>query len=368
MNKRIHLLVLAAFALVGTTSVSADAQTDPKAAGVGLYSGEWDSAEHLYPFVLHDEPAADYKMYYTGSARYWMNESIWGHRMIGLSISADGLSWRPGGKPRQPVVYARKCLQGDVLNPRDLSAVFDSAYAFGPCVIREGDTYRMWYTGWAGDVEHVGAGVENKINLRIGYATSADGVEWTKRPGNAGARAMLGLGGPADRDRKGVGQPFVIKEGPLYRMWYEGFDGAVWRIFYATSPDGVQWRKHGDVLSPGASGSLDQMGARNPVVVKRNGVYELWYQGRGVGKPQYHVMRAVSPDGVTWTKLPGEVAVHPDPPLEGREDLHVDSVFVQPDGACRVYFGRQQYNPRQVFGGGTVLNPRYQVYTEVVNP
>ena len=172
MSKHIPLFALVAVLLLTGTFVSADGETEPKASGIGLYSGEWDSADHRYPFVMYDEPAGNYKMYYAGSARYWMDESTWGYRMIGLSTSANGLSWASGGKARQPVLYARKCLQGDVLNPRDMSAVFDSAYAFGACVIRDGDTYRMWYTGWAGDTEHVGDGVENKIDFRIGYATS----------------------------------------------------------------------------------------------------------------------------------------------------------------------------------------------------
>ena len=36
-----------------------------------------------------------------------------------------------------------------------------------PCVVRDGDRYRMWYS-WRGD------------HYRIGYAESSDGIAWTR--------------------------------------------------------------------------------------------------------------------------------------------------------------------------------------------
>ena len=123
-------------------------------------------------------------------------------------------------------------------------------------------------------------GLTNKINYRVGYATSPDGVVWTKRPGNAGAGSVLGLGEPGTPDSKSAGQPWVLKDGSAYHMWYEGFDGKTWRIFYAESTDGMTWTKRGAAFEPAGRELSMSSGARNPVVVKRGGQYELWYQGR----------------------------------------------------------------------------------------
>ena len=55
--------------------------------------------------------------------------------------------------------------------------------------MREGDVYKMWYTGYNGAPSNI----EGKAEYAIGYATSPDGVNWTKHEGNPifgpGARA-----------------------------------------------------------------------------------------------------------------------------------------------------------------------------------
>jgi hypothetical protein len=121
------------------------------------------------------------------------------------------------------------------------------------------------------------------------------------------------------------------------------------------------------VLEPGGQGALDELGARNPVVVKRGGQYELWYQGRSVGEPNYHVLRATSPDGIAWSKLPGEIELHAGSPPAGSEGIYVDSVIVEPDGSRRVFLARENTTTRGV-APSVVKNKRWAMYTEVVRP
>ncbi len=92
---------------------------------------------------------------------------------------------------------------------------------------------------------------------------------------------------------------------------------------YATSADGVVWAKQGVALDLGGSGQ-DALGLRNPMVITRAGRYELWYQGRSANSPYYHVMRATSSDGLTWTRA-GEVTLHPDAALDGSEMIHAST-------------------------------------------
>ena len=327
----------------------------------------WERKNLFHPCVIHDSAAGNYKMLYSSTGQCEDNEAAWDQRAIILATSTDTQTWTRKTDDYEPVLYPRKFYQGDLIDPDENNAIFDSMFVFAPCVIKDGSTYKMWYTGWNGESEHIGEGIEKKINFRIGLATSSDLIAWTKQPGSAGGGAVFGLGAAGSQDAKGVGDVSVIKEGSNYRMWYEGFDGSIWRIFYATSPDGVSWTRQGVALTAGGSGALDGLGVRRPVVISRNGQYELWYQGQSSSAPNYHVMRATSPNGLAWSKVPGEIKLHPGDTLDGSEQIHVDSMIVQPDNSCQVFFSKE--NTSYIAGAfGTVSDKGYCIYSEVVSP
>jgi predicted GH43/DUF377 family glycosyl hydrolase len=220
--------------------------------------------------------------------------------------------------------------------------VVTGSMAVDPCVIKDGSTYKMWYSHR-----------DNSGVWSIYYADSSDGVTWSNK------QQVLTVGGSGVWDAVRVNTPSVIKDGSTYKMWYTGRDASVppkERIGYATSTDGTTWTRQGTALNPGAGSNPDALGCRDPVVITRNSNYELWYQGQGSAAPNYRVLRATSSDGLTWTKV-GEVLLHPDDPLDGNERIHADSVIVQPDNSCKVFFGKESGTPRN-----------YYIYTEVVNP
>ncbi|MDO8683572.1 MAG: hypothetical protein Q7N50_08830 [Armatimonadota bacterium] len=338
----------------------------------------WERYNVCYPYAFYDTSASQYKMYYSGSGTCQINESLWDQWMIGLGTSSDGIVWSRNEYDYEPVLYSRKFYEGDLVDPDEQAAIFDSVFAVGACVIKDGSTYKMWYTGWNGESEHIGGGIENKINYRIGYATSTDGKVWTKYTGSAGANSIFGLGAAGSQDAKGVGQPFVLKEGSTYRMWYEGFDGSLWRIFYATSSDGINWTRQGTALNPGGSGALDQQGTRNPVVIFRNGQYELWYQGKSVSSPYYHVLRATSPNGITWTKVSGQITLNPVAPPQPDPDgpqwsandpaaeIYVDSIIIQADGTCQLFYTKE-ITASVTKTYGTIKEKRLHIYTESIS-
>lgn len=324
----------------------------------------WQMYNVCYPFVVQE--GGTYRMHYSGSGTEQVNDSVWDQWMTGSVTSADTLSWRRPDDYEQ-TLFARKCYVGDVLNPDELAASFDSVFAIGLCVLKEDSTYKGWYTGWNGEFEHTGGGICKKINFRVGHATSPDGIRWSKKAGDAGAGAVLGLGAAGQQDARGVAHPHVLKMGGEYRMWYEGYDGTTWRLFWATSSDGINWTRQGLALGPGGATSRDHRGLRNPLVFSRKGKYELWYQGQSTAAPNFHILRATSEDARTWTKLPGEVTLHPESPPTGSESILVDSALVLPDGAVQVFFAKQVSTSRSVdFGTATIQS--YHIYTEVVNP
>jgi hypothetical protein len=223
----------------------------------------------------------------------------------------------------------------------------------------------MWYTGWNGDDRVLAPGHSEKVHFRIGAAVSADGARWSKRAGPAEAGAVLGLGAQGAPDSLSAGSPAVAKDGTGFRMWYEAYDGVTWRIAAATSADGLAWTRAGVAIEPGAAGALDEKGARHPVLVPAAGGLELWYQGRSSGGPAFHVLRARSADGLAWRKVEGEVALHPDPPTEGDEEIRVGSVLARPDGGRDVYFAKETIASRTV-AFGAVSSATTAIYVETV--
>ncbi|MBI3596887.1 MAG: fibronectin type III domain-containing protein [Nitrospirae bacterium] len=183
-------------------------------------------------------------------------------------------------------------------------------------VINDSGTYKMWYGGYDGNY------------WRIGYATSADGITWTKNTTGSGCptnqngnknSCVMDVGSGTDWDAGviqggGVFPDAVIKEGGVYKMWYAGYDGAAWRIGYATSADGITWTKNagnacgvttgnGCVLDVGTGSDWDASYVTALTVLKVGGTYKMWYTGSdGVNT---RVGYATSSDGVAWTKNPG---------------------------------------------------------------
>ncbi|MEZ4645502.1 MAG: hypothetical protein R3E31_22680 [Chloroflexota bacterium] len=103
-----------------------------------------------------------------------------------------------------------------------------------PQIIFNGATFEMWYSAFDyGD------------NRLIGYATSPDGFTWTKF-----GPPVFGGGDPGAWDEGHVGNQAIYFDGAGYHMWYTSNS----QIGYATSPDGITWTRYANnpVLLPGA--------------------------------------------------------------------------------------------------------------------
>jgi predicted GH43/DUF377 family glycosyl hydrolase len=195
---------------------------------------------------------------------YWGRSDVILPR-IGHATSADGTHWV---KHDEPVLRAE---------PADIPDAWPDVWVVPDSVLigRDaggGKVYRMWYTvSWlAGALEPA----------EIHYATSRDGIHWTKQG------PVRWLGDAEDWERVAVGEAAVVLVGDTYRMWYmgNGETGAmdeVWRIGYAVSDDGLVWRRYKEnpVLPLGPPGAWDSRITECPAVVfdEEEGFYRMWY-------------------------------------------------------------------------------------------
>lgn len=149
---------------------------------------------------------------------------------IGLAESADGYRFHiaNGGRP--------------VLTSGPEGA-FDSHSVSHPVVLqRTGDREAGPRTLWMYYVGADGTQGANDVRVeRIGLARSEDGLHWRRE-----ARPVLDIGPKGSVDSSQAASPFVLQGGGLFHMWYGAYDGAH-RIAYATSQDGLHWTKRGAV-------------------------------------------------------------------------------------------------------------------------
>jgi len=170
---------------------------------------------------------------------------------------------------------------------------------YGTCfdisVLKEGDTYRMWLS-W-------------RPKKSIARVESKDGLHWSEPP-----QAVFGPR-PETGWENDINRPCVLKREDGYHLWYTGqAKGRSW-IGYATSADGVAWKRMSDkpVLS------ADQPWEKNIAVMcpsvlwdEASKQYRMWYSGGEQNEPNA-IGYATSPDGLTWTKSATNPVFAPDP-------------------------------------------------------
>jgi predicted GH43/DUF377 family glycosyl hydrolase len=202
-------------------------------------------------------------------------------KSIALVESKDGRHW---GDPEI------------VLKPNDKTRWEDDINR--PVVIRDGDGYRMWYTGQA------------RGRSWIGLASSADG----RTRERASDRPVLSADAPWEK--VAVMCPHVIHDGAanLYRMWYSaGEQGEPDAIGYASSADGKTWAKHAGnpVFKPDPASAWEKDRVTGCQVVPQAEGFLMFYIGfRDVEHAQIGVAR--SKDGVSgWRRHPANPIIRP---------------------------------------------------------
>lgn len=229
----------------------------------------------------------------------------------------DGRCWRTGlATSPDGIAWAK---QGVVLSPNASTWEGNSIAANGSALEVNGEFF-YWYQ----------AGVPP----RIGLARSRNGRNWHKLP-----EPVLKTGPRGSWDEKGVADPYVIRVRGNFYLYYLGQDRARrQRLGVAVSADGVEWSKlrSNPILELGGEGAFDEIGLGEPAVWISNGRYWMLYTGRD--RREYRALGlASSPNGVAWRRVSGTAVLRGSRPWDSKVVCD-PSVEVTADG-IRVWFG-----------------------------
>jgi predicted GH43/DUF377 family glycosyl hydrolase len=231
-------------------------------------AGDWDADDVLNPSVIRQGDA--YYNFFSGfDGKTWHT---------GLAVSADGVSWHKEGRILSPEAGTWEA-GGSPGIAANGSAIADNS--------------GILYYYQAGDPP------------QIGLVRSRNGHQWERN-----GAPVLPVGPYASWDERGVADPYVIRAGGAYYMFYLGMDRARrQRLGVAESQDGVSWYKlrGNPILELGEYGAFDANGLGETAVWTARGYYWMLYTGRDRDEVR-RLGLARSRDGVHWEKTPMVIA------------------------------------------------------------
>jgi hypothetical protein len=161
--------------------------------------------------------------------------------------------------------------------------MFEPHFTATPCVIFDHQMWKMWYLSCT---EWVMTNNSPKHKYHIKYAESDDGINW-RRDGIVAIDY-------ANDDEYAISRPSVIRDTDCWRMWYS-FRGQSYRIGYAESEDGRQWKRLDSQVGIDVSTTgWDSEMIEYPFVFEHKGQRYMLYSGNGYGKTGFGLAVFVS--------------------------------------------------------------------------
>jgi predicted GH43/DUF377 family glycosyl hydrolase len=165
-------------------------------------------------------------------------------------------------------------------------------------ILKEDSVYHMWYTGY----------IKEEDEKHLGYATSADGLTWTRYPSNP----IYAAGWVEDM--------CVIKSDSLYYMFSEGRGDTAHLLI---SPDRLHWTEKGRLDIRQTSGASIKPGPYGtPAVWKENGVWYLFYE-----RDDHGIWLATSKDLKVWTNVQDDPVIPMGPDAFDQYAVAMDQVI-----------------------------------------
>jgi hypothetical protein len=247
---------------------------------------EWNKS-HIYVVCADTSPEHIIRIYY--SARNKAGQSVASF----FEISKKDLKvsyWHP-----EPIL------------PMGTAGYFDDSGLTPTWIMDVGSEKWLYYVGW---------NVHNTVPYHnaIGLATSTDGIHFTKKvPGPVISTIA--------NEPLFNGTASIILDQGIFKMWYlnciawlphNGQLEPSYHIKYASSADGINWQRNGQVAIELAA---NEGGISRPTVLLEDNIYKMWYSYRGkytyrTNKAEsYRIGYAESVDGITWQRKDHEAGL-----------------------------------------------------------
>ena len=166
-------------------------------------------------------------------------------------------------------------------------------------ILREGDTWKLWYTGY---------NLDRGETKALGYATSSDGLAWKRDPGNPVFDGVW------------TEDVFVLPHEGVYSMFAEGRNDVAHLL---TSADGRRWRERGSLDIRTRSGEPLSAGPYGtPTAWLEAGTWCLFYERDDKG-----VWLATSPDARRWTNVEDAPVIARGPDAYDRSAVALNQVI-----------------------------------------
>ena len=218
-----------------------------------------------------------YKMYFS-----WRPK-----KSLALVESKDGINWS------EPVI---------IVEPRETKEHWEDNIN-RPSILKKDGVYHLWYTGQYNASYTTG-------QSWLFYATSTDGVHFTRYRNEP----VLSAEEPWEKVAVMCPHVIWDEEENLFKLWYSaGEQYEPDAIGYATSPDGINWTKYSNnpVFKSDPASAWETVKVGGVQIFKKDGWYYNFYIGyKTVDIAQIGIAR--SRDGITdWERFPGNPIVEP---------------------------------------------------------
>jgi predicted GH43/DUF377 family glycosyl hydrolase len=240
--------------------------------------GDFDSQNIMSPAIVKE--SGQYFLFYSGGPLGPRNGGELIKYQLGLALSRDGETWKKTGKPLLP------------LGERD-------NFHVTPALLRNPDgalhkERALWHMVYCGNREN-----------DVEYATSSDGLQWTKSPRSPIYRRAYA--------------PSLVQVGSEIRMYYihSPEDKRPWEVHLATGRDLFSLKPHPANPMLKVSQAWEKNALFYPYVIREGNTWILFYASYWDRKnPEDRKTRtaigiATSADGLRWTKHEGNPILTP---------------------------------------------------------
>jgi len=246
----------------------------------GGTSETWDAYAIVNSSVVYD--GEKYNMYYTAKPKAFAKNPY--DMNIGYAYSNDGMNWEKYDS--EPILKFKE--KWEKYGFYDVMVLFANS------------VWHMWYT-CPTDI--------NLSNTYLGYATSDDGITWSKR-----AEKLNLSKSKSGWDSGGIIPLSIIQYDEIFKLYYWGYEGddpgdkKNHAIGVAVSEDGINWEKeisYNPIITAGDSNNLDRYIWNLSVIYNdsnKDQPYQMWYIGSNKVDENDHVFHAASKNGKVWIK------------------------------------------------------------------